>query len=221
MRLWWGLRVRKRRSDADGGAPVSKIIKGESSLLFRFRPDREKSPMAVQGIWTNKNYATSVQELEKKNPQEPGKAKGKHGFGSPFLHQYSSVIQSAETFFSELQQSPQKVKELTVAQIEEKVKALKMEQQRLAKLTPKQAEQGIRLCRTAEAHQESEMVKVWLKIDHVVAVEESDFYMQDILLETMRLQHGNLRTTPAPPGALERKLRDMKNKRGAQRARRK
>ena len=107
-----------------------------------------------------------------------------------------------------------------MAKAEEQLRALIKEKERLSKLTPKQAEQGIRLCRMAEAHQDSEMVKVWLKVDHLATVDDSDFYMQDILIETMKLQDGDLRATPAPPGALERKLRDMHNKRAAQRARR-
>ena len=76
------------------------------------------------------------------------------------------------------------------------------------------------MCKVEAAHPGSKLIKISWKLDQMQTVNETDFWMQDLVSEMIRGGEGRIRILPAPPSDKERKVRALLSKRRAQAARR-
>ena len=173
-----------------------------------------ESPEGLARAKTNRDYAKAIKthkELQAKNKKD-GKPEEPHSYGSPFLHQYLSLISNAKNYF-------ETEKEVAVDG-SSKLKGIIQELERLDKLEPRAAERGIRMCQVQEAHKGTSKLKLWIKVDMSQTVEDDQWFMQDLILEFLeKSQAGVVSTTPAPPGRKEREFRKRLSKQRAAGAR--
>ena len=65
-----------------------------------------------------------------------------------------------------------------------------------------------------KSHKDSEgpqMMKIRIKVDMSQDVGDQTFFSQDVFMEMIEAAKGEVRTTPAPPGFKERKIRQLLN----------